>query len=123
MQMPDQAAHVLGKLLKHVGEDNVLWGTDAIWYGSPQDQIQALRAFQIAPELQEQFGYPALTDELKAKIFGRNALRVYGVEPITSKCSFTREDLAWARLASSTGHRTYGPRTPAEARRRGFISA
>jgi predicted TIM-barrel fold metal-dependent hydrolase len=123
MQMPDQAAHVLGKLLKYVGEDNVLWGTDSIWYGSPQDQIQALRAFQIAPELQEQYGYPALTDELKAKIFGRNALRVYGVEPITTKCTISQEDLAWLRLASSTGHRTYGPSTPAEARRRGFIDA
>ena len=31
------------------GEDNVLWGTDSIWYGSPQDQIQAFRAFQISP--------------------------------------------------------------------------
>src|ERR1041384_2481583 len=38
MKDPDQAAHVLGKLLKYVGEDRILWGTDAIWYGSPQDQ-------------------------------------------------------------------------------------
>ncbi len=58
MPTPDQAAHVLGKLLKYVGEDNVLWGTDSIWYGSPQDQIQAFRAFQIAPELQEQLRLP-----------------------------------------------------------------
>ncbi len=120
MQSPDEAAHVLGKLLRYVGEDNVLWGTDSIWYGSPQDQIQALRAFQITPEYQEQFGYPALTDDLKAKIFGRNALRVYDVEPISAKCSFTREDLAWARLASAKGHRTYGPTTQAAARR-GFM--
>ena len=47
MSEPDQAAHVLGKLLLHVGEDRVLWGTDAIWYGSPQPQIMAFRAFQI----------------------------------------------------------------------------
>jgi len=39
----------------------VLWGTDSIWYGSPQDQIQAFRAFEITPEFQERFGYPALT--------------------------------------------------------------
>ncbi len=45
MRDPAQAAHVLGKLLKYVGEDRVLWGTDSIWYGSPQDQIQALRSF------------------------------------------------------------------------------
>ena len=34
-----------------VGEDRVLWGTDAIWYGSPQPQIMAFRAFQISAEL------------------------------------------------------------------------
>ena len=28
MKDPDQAAHVLGKLLKYVGTENVLWGTD-----------------------------------------------------------------------------------------------
>ena len=41
-----------------MGEDRVLWGTDAIWYGSPQPQIMAFRAFEISPEFQEQFGYP-----------------------------------------------------------------
>jgi uncharacterized protein len=30
---PMEAAHLLGKLLLWVGEDNVLWGTDSIWYG------------------------------------------------------------------------------------------
>ena len=48
MRDPQQAAHAMGKLLKACGEDNVLWGTDSIWYGSPQDQIQAFRAFQIS---------------------------------------------------------------------------
>ena len=54
MRDPDTAAHTLGKLFKHCGEDNVLWGTDSIWYGSPQDQIQAFRTFQIAPELRDE---------------------------------------------------------------------
>ena len=53
MRDPDQAAHLLGKLLKTFGEDRVLWGTDSIWYGSPQDQIQAFRAFQIGREFQD----------------------------------------------------------------------
>ena len=61
MRDPTTAAHLLGKLLKHVGEENVLWGTDSIWYGSPQDQIQAFRSFRIADELVERHGYPALT--------------------------------------------------------------
>jgi hypothetical protein len=78
---PDQAAHLLGKLLKTFGEDRLLWGTDSIWYGSPQDQIQAFRAFEIGRELQERHGYPALTPLVKRKVFGLNAARVYGLEP------------------------------------------
>ena len=68
MRDPTTAAHLLGKLLKHIGENNVLWGTDSIWYGSPQDQIQAFRSFQIAPALIQAHGYPELTPSLKAKI-------------------------------------------------------
>ena len=58
---------------------NVLWGTDSIWYGSPQDQIQAFRTFQIAPELRERHGYAEMTPALRAKIFGLIALRIYPV--------------------------------------------
>lgn len=81
MRDPDSAAHAIGKLLKYVGEDNILWGTDSIWYGSPQDQIQAFRTFQISPEWQERYGYPALTSAVRAKIFGLNAIRPYPVQP------------------------------------------
>jgi uncharacterized protein len=77
MRDPDTAAHTLGKLIKYCGESNVLWGTDSIWYGSPQDQIQAFRTFQIAPELRERHGYAEMTPALRAKIFGLNALRIY----------------------------------------------
>ena len=71
MGSPDQAAHVLGKVLLAVGEDNVCWGTDSIWYGSPQDQIEAFRAFEITPEFQDRFGYPALTPSAEGEDPGR----------------------------------------------------
>ncbi|MDQ4097111.1 MAG: amidohydrolase, partial [Actinomycetota bacterium] len=87
MREPDQAAHVLGKLLAHLGEDNVVWGTDSIWYGSPQPQIDAFRAFTISEEYQERFGYPALTDAVKAKVLGLSGARVYGVEEVRTACS------------------------------------
>jgi predicted TIM-barrel fold metal-dependent hydrolase len=81
MKEPEQAAHLLGKLFKYVGQNNVLWGTDSIWYGSPQDQIQAFRTFQIAASLQEKYGYPPLTPQLRAQVFGLNAAKVYGISP------------------------------------------
>ena len=75
----DAAAHVLGKLLVHLGPTRILWGTDSIWYGSPQGQIDAFRAFAISEAFQEQFGYPTLTDETKALILGGNAARLYAI--------------------------------------------
>jgi len=114
MRDPAAAAHVLGKLLKHVGEDRVVWGTDSIWFGTPQDQIQAMRTFQITEELQETHGYPALTDAIKAKIFGLTSAALYGIEPIGGACNVDAQDLETVR-ASLPPARTYGPTTYAEA--------
>ncbi|HYU40369.1 MAG TPA: amidohydrolase family protein [Acidimicrobiia bacterium] len=111
MRDPTQAAHVLGKLLKQFGPDRVVWGTDSIWYGTPQDQIQAFRAFEITSEFQQQFGYPALTQKVKEKVLGTNSTRVYKVKPKKGHCDFTREELEQVRQELPTGARTYGPKT------------
>jgi predicted TIM-barrel fold metal-dependent hydrolase len=116
MRTPTQAAHVLGKLLRYVGEENVLWGTDCLFYGSPQDQIQAFRAFRITEEFQERYGYPALTKEMKNKVLGLNAARLYGVDPITVPCTFTRKELEDIRRTLPGTNRTLGPSTVSEAR-------
>ncbi|MCZ6458527.1 MAG: amidohydrolase family protein [Gammaproteobacteria bacterium] len=115
MREPDHAAHVLGKLLKYCGEKNVLWGTDSIWYGSPQDQIQAFRAFQIAPELREAHGYPAITPELRANVFGLNATVPYKISAAEVQ-QHTRADPLHARKENYRNDRnphfaTYGPKT------------
>jgi hypothetical protein len=115
MRYPTQAAHFLGKLLRYVGEDNVLWGTDCLFYGSPQPMIQALRTFQISEELQERYGYPRLTRELKAKILGLNGARLYGIEPNTARCEFTRRELERLRRSLPGRLGALGPRTVAEA--------
>jgi len=79
MRDPEASAHAIGKLVKYAGEGNVLWGTDSIWYGSPQDQIQAFRTFQISEALADKHGYTRMTPQLRARIFGRNALGVYAL--------------------------------------------
>ena len=118
MAKPNEAAHALGKLFKYVGEDNVLWGTDSIWYGSPQDQIQAFRAFQISPWLQAAHGYPEITPALKRKVFGLNAARVYDV-PVPEIDRHARTDDIEKMRAAYRPERqpsflTYGPRTRRE---------
>ena len=99
VRRPREAAHVLGKLLLAVGEDNVLWGSDSIWYGSPQPLIDAFRAFQIPQELRELHGYPELTPRIKAKILGLNAARVYGIDPDAARHRAATDDLAWVKAA------------------------
>ncbi len=97
MNDPGQAAHVMGKLLKHVGEDRVMWGTDGIWYGSPQPQIMAFRAFQIDAGVAAEHGYPMLTPEVKAKVFGLNACRLFGLDPEETRCALAADGLEAAR--------------------------
>jgi hypothetical protein len=99
LDRPTQAAHALGKLLKHVGVDRVLWGTDAIWYGSPQPQLMAFRAFEISTAFQERFAYPALTPEVKAKVLGLNAASLFGVDPSADRCTIDGVRLDEARAA------------------------
>jgi predicted TIM-barrel fold metal-dependent hydrolase len=121
MRDPEQAAHGLGKLIRYCGPDNVLWGTDSIWYGSPQDQIQAFRAFQIAPALREKHGYAEITPQLRAKIFGQSAAKVYGLSAAELKKLTGRDRVAAEKLAYSErpepNFLTYGPKT-----RREFLS-
>jgi hypothetical protein len=118
MREPDHAAHVLGKLLKHLGEDNVLWGTDSIWYGSPQDQIQAFRTFQISERLREAHGYPEITPEIRAKVFGLNATVPYRISAEEVKQRARADKIATARAEyredRNPSYATHGPRTRRE---------
>ena len=78
---PELAAHILGQLLKGLGPDRILWGTDSMWYGSPQWQIEAFWRFQIPEEMQERFGYPKLDHHSKLKILGLNSAKLYDLKP------------------------------------------
>jgi predicted TIM-barrel fold metal-dependent hydrolase len=117
MGRPDEAAHVLGKLIAALGPGNVLWGTDSIWYGSPQDQIEAFRAFEITAEAQERFGYAPLTSDVKAGILAGNAARLYGVDPAAVAFSPSASDRQALRADPPTPDQLLGPRTAAAARR------
>ncbi|MDP6616430.1 MAG: amidohydrolase family protein, partial [Gammaproteobacteria bacterium] len=77
---PDVCGHLLGQIIKSFGADHVIWGTDCIWWGSPQWLIEAFRRFQIPEHLQEKFGYAPISDDDRRLIFGENLARLYGVD-------------------------------------------
>ena len=81
---PLECAHLLGTLLRDLGPDYVMWGTDSALWGNPQWQIDAFRKFQIPDQLVEGHGYPKLTDEIKAKVFGANAARIWNLKSTAS---------------------------------------
>ena len=91
---PQACMHMLGQMIQTAGADHVLWGTDSIWSGSPQSQIERLRRLRIADDLIEKFGYPQLTPEIKRQIFGLNAARLFGVDPAVK-----RQEIAHDRLS------------------------
>jgi len=77
---PVMCMHGIGKNIKYFGADHVVWGTDCLWWGSPQWCIDAFKRFQISDELCNKFGYKKLSKNDKAKIFGLNAAKIYGVD-------------------------------------------
>ena len=134
LTQPDQAAHAVGKILSRVGQKRVMWGTDAIWYGSPQPQIMAMRAFQITPEYQERYGYPALTDEIESghlRRQRRRALRArshgHPLRPghrspagqrVRNGPTAGRRSAALALASARPDHPTSGPKVARRPRRR-----
>jgi predicted TIM-barrel fold metal-dependent hydrolase len=103
---PMLCGHVLGMLVQTFGADHVLWGTDSIWWGSPQWQIEALRRFTMPESLMKRFGYRPLTPDVKAQILGLNAARVYGIDPNAHRNPVPPDYLSKLRAA----YREEGPR-------------
>jgi predicted TIM-barrel fold metal-dependent hydrolase len=81
---PRFCAAMMGTLIKGMGVDHVIWGTDSVWYGSPQWQIEALRRLEIPEDLRERHGFAPLgkaDSAVKNAIFGGNGARLYGLDP------------------------------------------
>jgi hypothetical protein len=93
---PNAAAHLLGKLITHVGPKRIAWGTDSLWYGSPHREIVALRRLEFTNEAKELYKLPHGLDgdvedptqpapsparTIRNAILGRNAAEAYNIDP------------------------------------------
>jgi len=76
---PTVWAHLIGQLLYYMGPNNIVFGSDSLWYGGPQWQIEALWRSQIPDNIRQAWGYPQLTDDIKRQILGLNSARLYGL--------------------------------------------
>jgi predicted TIM-barrel fold metal-dependent hydrolase len=143
MRDPDQSAHLLGKLINYVGPKRVVWGTDSLWYGSPQPEIVAMRRFDFTARGRELYGLPYGLEgdvedptrkapspdrTIRNGILGRNAARAYRINPDHKRgeidCGEVNEMREKGYLRGEPGseresaplatHVAPGPRTPRE---------
>jgi predicted TIM-barrel fold metal-dependent hydrolase len=80
---PRFCAAMMATLIKGLGHDHVFWGTDSVWYGSPQWQIEAFRRLEVPEDMQQKFGFAPLgpaDGQVKSDILGYNGVRHYRLD-------------------------------------------
>ena len=75
-------------------KDQIIFGSDSLWYGTPQWQLEAFWRFQIPEQIRQKWGYPKISDNAKRKILGLNAARIYGLDGNVKKYSAIPSDYA-----------------------------
>jgi hypothetical protein len=96
---PEIAGHLLGQIIDGYGVDHVLWGTDCIWWGSPQWLIESFRRFQIPENLQEKFGYAPISAADRDIIFGLNAAGLYDIDIEAARKAIPNDALTKMKVA------------------------
>jgi uncharacterized protein len=143
MNDPDQAAHLLGKLITYVGPKRIVWGTDSLWYGSPQPEIVGMRRFEFTEQGKELYRLPFGLEgdvedptrkaprperTIRNGILGRNAARAYEIDPDARRRKIACDDVNGLReegylrgeqgsereSAPLASHTAPGPRTRRE---------
>lgn len=116
---PHVCAAIMGTLIRGLGSDHVCWGTDAVWTGSPQWQIEGLRRLEIPEPMRRAHGFAELgpaDGPVKTAIFGGNNARLYGVDVPTARAAVASDRFA----ALKADYLAAGP-TPSN-RRYGFVA-
>lgn len=93
---PRKFARILGEMLKWAGPDKLMFGSGCN-FAHPQPLIEAIWDFQFSDELQSEYGYPPLTDEIKAKILGLNALESLHIDPDSVRDAIEGDEWEQAR--------------------------
>ena len=113
---PRFAAAFVGSLVRGLGVDHVVWGTDSLWYGSPQWQIEALRRLEIPADMQKKNGFAPLgaaDGPAKTAIFSRNSARLYRIDVKAAQGALTKDKVSaikeeYIRLGGMRSNARYG---------------
>lgn len=76
---PRKFANVLGTFLAAGAGKKLFWSSGAT-NSHPRAVAEAFAALEMPPDMIDQLGYPALTPDIKADVFGRNYARLHGFD-------------------------------------------
>lgn len=111
VSQPRLCAALMGILIKGMGADHVIWGTDAVWTGAPQWQIEGLRRLEIPEDMQRKHGFAPLgpaEGPVKTAIFGENVARLYGYERRAGLDRFDVLKAEYEERGAMPSNRRYG---------------
>jgi len=78
---PRKFAKIIGEALRFVGPDRIIWGTDFAGFGvQVRTAVMGMSDFQIPEDMQKDYGYPAITEEDRRKMFGGNLAGLLGID-------------------------------------------
>src|SRR5690606_39272083 len=113
MVQPRRMIEILGKALFEVGPDRLLYGSEAFLWPRVQTFIDIFADLEMPEDLQDGYGYPALTREIKEQILGRNMARLLDIDVDKTMASLSR-----VTREVSAGARSRRGRAPARGSKR-----
>jgi predicted TIM-barrel fold metal-dependent hydrolase len=88
---PHYFAEIMANLLFWLGPEKLCFGSDyAVW--SPKWLIEKFMAFELPEEIKKEYGVD-LTLDIKRKILGENAARLYGIDISTQKAKLSQDGI------------------------------
>jgi predicted TIM-barrel fold metal-dependent hydrolase len=77
---PYRGYHMIGEALEWAGPEKIVMGLD-LPFDDTRRAVDYIRNLEIPEELQEKWGYPAITDEIRANILGLTLAKLAKIEP------------------------------------------
>lgn len=93
---------IVGKAIRGIGADRIVWGSEAFAYPRVQPYIEAFADMSMPLELQERYGYAEVDMSVKRKVMGLNSARLHGID-VRAKLRTLYPDLDEATITRASG--------------------
>lgn len=92
----------IGSAIANVGEDRLLWGSEAFIWPNVQSLLDIFLALDMPEELQDRYGYPQITTAMKRKMLGLNQAQLLGVD-VAEKIRSLHPGIDEGRVTTAAG--------------------